>query len=69
MSLKEIFGSFDPNATERVDRQECKPLTVWVPIAYKDRYDRIQKSSKNGLSKTLKRIVMASIDIAEAKAS
>lgn len=68
-SLDDILGDFDPNA----DADSCarvgegKPITVWLPCGYHEKYRRLQRSSRLAFSKKVRELIKAIIDRAETK--
>lgn len=67
-SLDQIFEEFDAETT-LPQSGERKPITIWVPTEYKNTYDEIQAKTQHKLSKVLKKVVMKSIELAEAEVS
>jgi hypothetical protein len=69
-SMDAILGNFDMNETENESRRkDCRPVTIWISASAKARYDRLQKLSGRRFSKKAREILLAAIDMAEAKAS
>ena len=70
-SLDARLGSFD--LSECVDRTDSRSrggtVTVWLSPDYKAKYNRLQLASQGRFSKTLREIVKAAIDRAEAQAA
>jgi hypothetical protein len=70
-SLDAILGSFDLG--EIVDRPDLRArggtVTVWLSPDYKAKYNHLQTVSQGRFSKTLREIVKAAIDRAEAQAA
>lgn len=67
-SLDAIMGNFDliePASTEST--KDRKPVTFWVPGAYKDRYDNLQQISGRKFGKKAKEVFLAVIDLADAR--
>lgn len=69
-SLDAIMKGFVPNDSDQADAQnERKPITIWVPTAAKESYDRLQEKSGRRFSKKAREILLAAIEIAVAQAS
>lgn len=47
------------NLDEEID---SAPITLWIPLKHKEKYDRIQEVSRKRFSKFLKKIILESID-------
>jgi hypothetical protein len=69
-SLDDILGDFD--AVEPEERHKLKrgyPISIWVPVEYKARYDQLQSVSKQQFSKKVREALLALIELAEKRAS
>lgn len=60
-SIEEILGNFNPE-DHKCSREDCRPLSIWVPAEYKKKYDELQESSGRSFGKLLKQVIMKSID-------
>lgn len=63
-----IFLNFNPNelSTEAVDK---KPITQWLPVEYKQKYDELQSKTKSRFGKKIQEMIMKAIDLVDEKAS
>lgn len=69
-TIDDLLGDFSPKQLQESSSiKDPTTLTLWIPKETKQRYDRIQKMSKNRLSKVLREAVTALIEEAEARAS
>lgn len=69
-TIEDILGDFSANEqadAPAVDRRA--PVTVWLSPEYKKKYDELQKGSNRQLSKAARKMMMALIDTAKARAS
>lgn len=39
-----------------------RPITMWVPVKYKDLYDDLQRSTNNEFSKLLNKVIIKTIE-------
>jgi len=61
--LDNIIANFDPTSASEKERvHDGKPLTVWVPLEYKEKFDLIQAKCGRKFSKTLREIIKSAID-------
>lgn len=67
-SLDEILGEFDPGETTRTTGLTGGSVTIWLSAEDKARYDRIQESTGRRFSKKLRELVLAAMDVTEARA-
>lgn len=58
----EALQNFDPKELSQEELQETKPVTFWIPIDKKVKYDKIQDLSHQKYGKLLKQAVIESID-------
>ncbi len=58
----EVFIELMEVLDDSVPKNDCRPITVWVPITYKEKYDLIQARSKSKFGKFLRRVIQNSID-------
>lgn len=69
-SLDQIIQNFDP--TQSGSTSELKDggaVTIWLPPEYKIAYDNLQRQSNRRFCKKAREILMAAIDVAQARAS
>ena len=59
-TIDEILDSFDENAPPPT--REVRPITLWVPLEVKEKYEMIQRRSKRSFSRALREIVELSIE-------
>lgn len=62
-----MFLDFNPNepSAESVDK---KPITQWLPVDYKEKYDQLQSKTKSRFGKEIQKMIMKAIDITAEKA-
>lgn len=66
--MSEILGDFGTIASPSGSRvRDGVPVTIWIPVEAKARYDRIQEKTGRQLSKKAREMLLALIEIAEAK--
>ena len=67
-ALKVDLDDFGPTEPDNgISIKGGKPITVWLPAGYKERFDKIQSASGRRLSKKAREALMALIDIAETR--
>lgn len=66
-SLEAIMGNLESKETTRADEKRM-PITVWVPAAVKEAYDREQERTGRELSKRLPEVVAAAVEISKKRA-
>lgn len=67
-TLDDILGDFSPAQTEgRAPIKSGTTLTIWVPTDLKARYDRLQERSGRKFSKKAREVLLALIEMAEAR--
>ena len=65
-SIDEILKGFDPAAeTDTSFHENHTPLTIWLPMSTKAKYDSLQERSRKRFGKVLKQIIIQSIDKVE----
>lgn len=70
VSLDAILENFELKISEAsAEKEEGKPLTLWLPASEKARYDRLQKKTRRGFGKQAREVMIALMKIAEAQAS
>lgn len=65
--IQELLKDFNPKELEE-ERQNQRPLTVWLSATDKARYDRIQKMSNRRFNKMIREVIQAALDVVEKKA-
>lgn len=70
-SLDNIFEEFLVTAevSDLTLREKRTPITIWVPLDYKAKFDEAQKKSRCRFGKKMREIFMTCIDRFEQKAS
>lgn len=63
--IDSIVAGFDPILTGADAPPETRPVTFWLPIEYKEKYDRLQAASKRTFTYDLKELLMKAIDKAK----
>ena len=67
-TLTEFLGDFTPTETgQTVKIREGIPVTIWLPVEYKQRYDKLQAATERRFGKKTREALMALIDIAETR--
>lgn len=61
--VKDAFVGF---MTDEKPKYNFKPITIWVPVSYKNKYDELQLKTKKSLCRTLRDLIIAGIDEAES---
>jgi hypothetical protein len=61
-SLDDILKSFEIDNSETLGAEDRGAITIWIPKKYEERYKMIQEKSNKKFSKTLRKVVMTSID-------
>ena len=64
-SLEQILGDFGPNGSGKA--VERKPITLWLTVEEKARYDRLQKASRRDFCKKARQALIALMELAESK--
>jgi hypothetical protein len=68
--LDDILSDFKTSSGPAISEElACSNITVRLPLAYKERYDRLQEQSGRRLSKKVRQMLIALLDAAEAKTS
>lgn len=70
--LGEILDDFAPAVSQTPGigpSRGGQPVTIWLRAEDKVRYDRIQRSSGRRFSKKAREVILALIELAEAKVS
>lgn len=60
--LDSLFEGFNLSDVDEGDTEEYRTLSFWFPVEYKEKYDLLQKRSKNKFGKLIKALIMRSID-------
>lgn len=61
--IEEIMRDFDPGKSgEDSDRTKGQMVGVWLPNDYKNRYDRLQQTSRREFGKKVRDVIKAVID-------
>lgn len=47
------------------DSIEKKPITNWLPLPYKERFDKLQRQTKCRFGKDIQEMIMKAIDLAD----
>ena len=66
ISLDSIFESFGPMTEKKVSEQ-TKPVTFWIPVKYRTKYDHLQDRTNKQFSKLLIEVLKTTIEKAEQK--
>lgn len=67
-TISEILGDFSPTMKDSPKSlKEGRPVTIWLPAEAKARYDRLQEKSGRRFSKKAREILLALIEMAEAR--
>jgi hypothetical protein len=61
-SIEQILENFNREGVDHSEPVERKPLTLWIPADYKEKYESLQNQSKRKFGKALREIVKISID-------
>lgn len=61
-TIDELILDIDLNASSLEKREDCRPITFWLPVAYKNKFDVIQQKSRRIFGKRLKEVIKKSID-------
>ena len=68
-SLDDILKGFELSAAEdSASLRERRPVTIWLPVDAKARYDALQRKSDRRFSKKARELLLAAIEIAETQA-
>jgi predicted DNA-binding protein len=69
-TIDSILDNFHlESSTEMKGKPISVTLTLWVPVEYKAKYDRIQAKSGKRFAKVLKEVIKKSIDRFDDQAS
>lgn len=68
-SIDSIIKDFSLEPGPNWDKKQHQPLTIWIPIETKTKYDECQYQSKKRFGKMIKRAVIAIIDEFDDQAS
>jgi len=60
-SIDAILDEFDVGGKSK-ERSETRPITIWIPLDLKTRYDELQGRTRGQFGKLLKEIVKRSIE-------
>jgi hypothetical protein len=63
VSIDSLLENLISTNSSPVHRENEKPVTTWLPEDSKEKYDRIQDATSRKFSKTLKEIIIRSIDM------
>lgn len=67
-TLNEILSDFRPTKTEEKNSLKGgSPVTIWLPAEAKARYDRLQENSGRKFSKKAREVLLALMEVAEAR--
>lgn len=67
-SLDEILGEFHaPTDLNKHSLKGGKPMTIWLPAEYKDRYAKLQYATEGRFCKKLRELIKAAIEMTEAQ--
>lgn len=67
-SLDQIMSEFSAERPpRRPSLKEGAPVSVWLPMEYKSRYDKLQEQSRRQFSEKLRELIIAAIEAGEAK--
>jgi hypothetical protein len=61
-TVDSLLENIDSLFSEKHGTIELLPITFWLPVDYKEKYDAIQGSTKRKFGKVLKQVLMKSID-------
>lgn len=64
-SLEELFS--DLGAGDKISMKNRKPVTVWLPEEYKNKYGKIQEKSNSRFGKKIRELIIMAIDEVESK--
>lgn len=68
-ALQEILRDFDrEESAVEGDSKRKAPLTIWLSIDDKARYDRLQKTSGRKFGKKLREVIQAALDYVDKSA-
>lgn len=65
--LDSELETFDLKKSSSDERVDFTPLTMWVPVKSKEKYNQVQRLSNNKFGKHLKSIVIKAIDAVEVE--
>lgn len=60
--IKDLMSDFDSTPGPESDSKNRRPITIWVPAATKEKYDRVQAASDRKLSKRVRKVVIEIIE-------
>jgi hypothetical protein len=66
IALDALIGEFE--AGEGTGAERTVPVTFWISVKHKERYDAVQARTGRRLSKRLRAIIQAAIELAEKRA-
>lgn len=66
-TIDSIIDDFKIDERDAKGPEKTEPVTFWLPVEYKRRYDRLQELSKQKFGKVLKEVIKHSIDRVEQK--
>lgn len=61
-SIDAILDEFDPSSDAGDEPAKAQPLTIWLPVEYKRKYDELQSRTRGRFGKVLKEIVKCAIE-------
>lgn len=61
-SLDSILDDFEINQSGENQKDDSCPITLWIPVKYKERFAELQEKSNKRFGKKLKEVIMRSID-------
>lgn len=63
LEFNDLFEQFTAESNDMENTPlDKEAITLWIPVEYKEKFDRLQRKSKRRFSKVLKEVVMRSID-------
>lgn len=68
-SIDTLLEDFVSKKAVAAGKGELAPITVWVPLESKLKYDALQERSHRRFAKTLREVMSVAIDRASGKAS
>jgi hypothetical protein len=67
VALDALVGEFEANGSGGAER--TVPVTFWISVKHKEAYDTVQARTGRKLSKRIRAIIQAAIELAEKRAS
>lgn len=61
-TIDSLVAAFDLSQMPGDGPEELSPVTFWLPVEYKAKYDLLQERSKRRFGKVLKEIIKRSMD-------